>query len=62
MFLPGSAFIARIVSMTLSLMMVVFRQIGFLSVFDTTYFFGAFITSPKGFPGSIGSNASACVT
>jgi hypothetical protein len=40
---------------------VVFRHFGFCSVFDTTYFAGAFITSPKDRRGS-GSNASACVT
>ena len=48
--------------MTLSRMIVVLRQIGFLSVFDTTYFFGAFIMSPKKSPAGMGSNASACVT
>ena len=32
-------------------MMVVSRQIGVFSVRDTTYFFGAFIRSPKGSPG-----------
>jgi hypothetical protein len=43
-------------------MMVVSRQMGRSSVFDTTYFLGAFIASPKGSPGGIGSNASAWVT
>lgn len=43
-------------------MMVVFRQIGLSSVRETTYFAGAFITSPNGSPGSSGSKASACVT
>ncbi len=43
-------------------MIVVLRQIGFSSVFDTTYFFGAFIMSPNGSPAGIGSNASAWVT
>jgi MFS-type transporter involved in bile tolerance (Atg22 family) len=32
---------------------------GFFSVFDTTYFFGAFIMSPKKSPAGIGSNAAA---
>jgi hypothetical protein len=43
-------------------MIVVFRQIGALSVRDTTYFFGAFIMSPNRSPAGNGSNASACVT
>jgi hypothetical protein len=34
--------------------------IGRSSVFDTTYFAGAFIMSPNTSPGGIGSNASAC--
>ena len=56
---PGCALSARIASTGLSRMMVVFRQIGFSSVLETTYFAGAFITSPKGSPGAIGSKASA---
>src|SRR5687768_13743312 len=48
--------------MTLSRMIVVLRQIGFSSVFETTYFLGGFIRSPNGSPGGMGSNASACVT
>jgi hypothetical protein len=48
-------------SITLSRMMVVFRHIGFWSVRDTTYFFGAFCMSPNGSPGATGSKASACI-
>jgi len=40
----------------------VLRQVGFSSVLDTTYFAGAFMMSPNGSPGAIGSNAAACVT
>jgi hypothetical protein len=40
-------------------MIVVFRQIGFWRVFETTYFAGAFMRSPNGSPGFIGSNAFA---
>jgi hypothetical protein len=46
-------------STTLSRMIVVLRQMGFLRLFDTTYFAGAFIMSPKRSPGFIGSNAFA---
>ena len=56
---PGWAFNVRTASTTLSRMMVVSRQMGFDSVRDTTYFFGAFMRSPNGSPGGIGSNASA---
>ena len=42
-------------------MIVVLRHVGFSSVRDTTYFFGAFIMSPNGSPAGIGSNAPACV-
>ena len=45
-----------------SRMMVVLRQVGFSSVLDTTYFAGAFMMSPNGSPGAIGSNAAACLT
>src|SRR5216117_1586327 len=38
-------------------MIVVLRQVGSFSVFETTYFLGAFITSPNGSPGCMGSNA-----
>jgi len=38
------------------------RQIGFSRVFDTTYFAGAFIRSPNGSPGAIGSKAWEWVT
>jgi hypothetical protein len=62
MLLPGCAFSARTDSMTFSRMIVVLRQMGFWSVFDTTYFLGAFSASPNGSPGAIGSNASAWVT
>jgi hypothetical protein len=58
---PSWAFSARTDSITLSRMMVVFRHIGFWSVRDTTYFFGAFIRSPNGSPGAIGSKASTCI-
>jgi hypothetical protein len=37
-------------------------QSGFSRVFETTYLAGAFIRSPNGSPGAIGSNAPACVT
>jgi hypothetical protein len=43
-------------------MIVVFRQIGFLSVRDTTYFLGAFMRSPNGSPGGMGSKAPAWVS
>ena len=56
MFLPGSALSARTDSITLSRMIVVLRQIGSSSVLDTTYFFGAFIMSPKKSPAGMGSN------
>ena len=62
MSLPGPAFSARTESITLSRMIVVLRQIGFSSVRETTYFFGAFIRSPNTSPAGIGSNASAWVT
>jgi len=45
--------------MTSSRMIVVLRQVGSFSVRDTTYFFGAFIMSPKKSPAGIGSNAAA---
>jgi hypothetical protein len=41
------------------LMIVLLRPVGCFSVRDTTYFLGAFIMSPKGSPGGIGSKAAA---
>jgi hypothetical protein len=59
MVLPVDASSFRIASPTLSRMMVVLRQMGFSSVFDTTYLAGPFIISPNGSPGAIGSKALA---
>ena len=55
--LPGCAFSAGTAPTMSSRMIVVSRQSGCVNVFDTTYFRGAFIMSPKTSPGGIGSNA-----
>jgi len=43
-------------------MIVVLRQIGFSRVFETTYFAGGFIMSPKGCQASSARNAFAWET
>jgi hypothetical protein len=48
MVLPVDASSFRIASTTLSRMMLVLRQVGFWSVFDTTYFAGPLTMSPNG--------------
>jgi len=47
---------------TSSRMMVVLRHLGFSSVFETTYFAGAFMRSPNLSPAGMGSKPSAWVT